>query len=90
MDPISIALMVAQGAYKLYGFIVGAIQAAKEGDDAKALAELDAALLHLDGTLATLRAELDAVKQRIEARIKAKFGASALLDETKSAVPKPE
>lgn len=73
MDPISLAVSLLTAGAEVAKLAAASIEAAKAGDDAKSLELLDQAIAKQEAGLSAARAELDAVKQRVAARIAAKF-----------------
>jgi hypothetical protein len=72
-DVINVGTPLAELGLKLVGFVSDAIKAAKDGDDSRALANLDAAVdLYRDGSSAADLA-LDQIEARGRTRVKEKF-----------------
>ncbi len=73
MDIFAVAGMIAAGAAEIAKLANEAIEASRAGNENDALALLDAALARFDSGASTARFELEAIKARIEEKIKAKF-----------------
>lgn len=73
MDPVTIAISLLGAGAEVAKLAAAALDAARAGDDNKALELLDAAIAKGREQVAAADAELDAVKQRVAERIAAKF-----------------
>jgi ketopantoate hydroxymethyltransferase len=76
MDPVTLAVSLLGASAEIAKLAAAAIEAAKADDDAKALELLDQAVTKQEAGISAARAELEAVKQRVAARIDAKFDTS--------------
>lgn len=73
MDPISIAALVASGAFEVLKLVNEAVETSRAGNEAGALAKLDEALTKFEAAMPGTRAELEAVKARVAKRLQDKF-----------------
>lgn len=72
---LDLSTAVLSAGVKLAGLAEQAFAAARAGDDAKALEHLDEAVTHLGDATPVVRAQLEALKVTVKARMDAKFPA---------------